>query len=315
MVISKSDFALSAQTRETLVPIVGAALSAALSVAMHNTFPVMAGIAGTLAGAAASTLLLHRNSNTAGAPAAVDPREARINALETELASERTMHEAYRQQAESREEELKRFLADLEMTRSVLEAQAAQSVELAEELAEQKQRSDYLAAHDMLTGLPNRFAFQEELKRRVELAAGTGSSIALLFAGFDRFKDVNDTLGHETGDRLLQHVAGTFGGAMRQEDFAARFGGVEFAAIVEIPAENAHDAAINVAEHFRQQLQFTVPTPGGDLTIGATIGVALYPQDASSAEGLLRAADQVMCVGKRHGRDRVITTDELKLAS
>src|SRR5262245_44505158 len=102
MVISKSDFALSAQTRETLVPIVGAALSATLAVAMHDTFPVMAGIAGTLAGAAASTLLLHRNSSTPEEPAAADPRAARIDALETEIAAERTMHEAYRQQAEGR---------------------------------------------------------------------------------------------------------------------------------------------------------------------------------------------------------------------
>ena len=315
MVISKSDFALSAQTRETLVPIVGAALSATLAVAMHDTFPVMAGIAGTLAGAAASTLLLHRNSSTPVAPATTDPREARIDALETELASERTMHEAYRQQAEAREEELKRFLADLEMTRSVLESQAAQSVELAEELAEQKQRSDYLATHDVLTGLPNRLAFEAELIRRVELATGAGSTIALLFAGLDRFKDVNDTLGHEAGDELLRQVAGTFGGTLRQEDFVARLGGVEFAAIVEVQPEEARDAAVTIAEHVRRQLRFTVPAPSGDLAVGATLSVALYPQDASNAEGLLRAADQAMYAGKRHGLDRVITTEELKLAS
>jgi diguanylate cyclase (GGDEF)-like protein len=311
MVITKTDFLSSAQEREAIVPVVSAALSAILAVAMHDAMPIMAGVTGIFAGASAGVLLLRRSSGAVEA-ATMDPREARIHALETELACERTMHEAHKREAEAREEELKRFLTDLEMTHSALESQASQSVELAEELAEQKQRSDYFATHDMLTGLPNRFAFQEELKRRVESASGTGSSIALLFVDLDRFKDVNDTLGHEAGDRLLQQVAGTFGAAMRQDDFAARLGGDEFAVIVEIPPEEARDVANNVAERVRQQLRFTIPTPGTDLTIGATIGIALYPQDASTAEGLLHAADQVMYVGKRGGRDRVITTDELK---
>jgi diguanylate cyclase (GGDEF)-like protein len=272
----------------------------------------MAGITGTLAGASAGLLLMRRISSASLAPATADPREGHILALETELARERTMHEKFRREAEAREDELKRFLADLELTHSVLEGQASQSVELAEELAEQKQRSDYLASHDMLTGLPNRFAFQEELKRRVDDVASSGSTIALLFVDLDRFKEVNDTLGHQAGDQLLQQVAGTFSVAMRHDDFAARLGGDEFAVIVEIPPEEAREIAFSVAERVRQELRFTVPAPGGDLAIGATIGIALYPQDAASAEDLLHAADQVMYVGKRYGRDRVITTDELK---
>ena len=313
MVISKTDATPATDARETLVPLISAALSAFLAISMHDTFPVMAGITGALAGASAGVLLLRRASSSSLAPAAADPCEARIHALETELACERTMHEAFRREAEAREEELKRFLADLELTHSALEGQASQSVELAEELAEQKQRSDYLASHDMLTGLPNRFAFQEELKRRVDDAAGRGSTIALLFVDLDRFKDVNDALGHQAGDQLLQRVAGTFGAAMRHDDFAARLGGDEFAVIVEIPPEEAREIAFNVAERVRQELRFRVPASGGDLIIGATIGIALYPHDAASAEGLLHAADQVMYVGKRRGRDRVITTDELKI--
>lgn len=312
MVISKTDSTSDVDARETLVPVVSAALGAALAVAMHDAFPVLAGISGALAGASAGVLLLRRVSSASLAPAAPDARETRIHALETELACERTMHEAFKRDAEVREEELKRFLADLEMTHSVLEGQASQSVELAEELAEQKQRSDYLASHDMLTGLPNRFAFQVELKQRVEDAAASGSTIALLFVDLDRFKEVNDTLGHEAGDRLLQQVAGTFGVAMRQEDFAARLGGDEFAVIVEIPPEEAREIAFNVAERVRRELQLTVPAPDAELAVGATIGIALYPQDAASAEGLLHAADQVMYIGKRRGRNRVITTDELK---
>ena len=114
---------------------------------------------------------------------------------------------------------------------------------------------------------------------------------------------------------LLQQVAGMFGTAMRQEDFAARLGGDEFAVIVEIPPEEAREVAFSVAERVRQQLQLTVPAGDKDLTIGATIGIALYPQDADSVAGVLHAADQVMYVGKRRGRNRVVTTDELKQQS
>jgi len=103
-----------------------------------------------------------------------------------------------------------------------------------------------------------------------------------------------------------------FGTAMRQDDFAARLGGDEFAVIVEIPPEEAREVAFSVAERVRQELQISVPAGDKELPIGATIGIALYPQDADSVAGVLHAADQVMYVGKRRGRNRVVTTDELK---
>jgi diguanylate cyclase (GGDEF)-like protein len=312
MVIFKTDSASDVDARETLVPVISAAVGAVLAIALHESFPVMAGITGSIAGAAAGILLLRRNSGFSLAPAAIDPRDVRINALETELACERTMHEAFKRDAEMREAELQRFLADMEMTRSVLEGQASQTVELAEELAEQKERSDYLANHDLLTGLPNRRCFQEELKQRVGFAANTGQTLALLFVDLDRFKDVNDTLGHEAGDNLLQRVAGVFASAMRHDDFVARLGGDEFAVIVELPIEGAREVTSSVAERLRLELQMEVPTTHGSIPVGATIGVALYPQDAVDSEGLLHAADQVMYVGKRRGRNRVVTTDELK---
>lgn len=312
MVIFKMDSASDVDARDTLVPLVSAAIGAVLAVALHEAFPVLGGITAAIAGAAAGLLLLRRNSNFSLAPAAIDPRETRINALETELACERTMHEAFKRDSELREAELQRFLADMEMTRSVLEGQATQNVELAEELAEQKERSDYLANHDLLTGLPNRRCFQEELKKRVGFAANTGQTLALLFVDLDRFKDVNDTLGHEAGDNLLQRIAGTFAAAMRHDDFVARLGGDEFAVIVELPIEGAREVTSNVAERLRLELQLEVPASHGSLAVGATIGIALYPQDAVDSEGLLHAADQVMYIGKRRGRNRVVTTDELK---
>src|SRR5262245_53740920 len=128
MVITKSDSTSSVDARETLVPIISAAASAALAVVLQDSFPVMAGITGALAGAAAAMLLQKRHHSFTLEPATIDPREVRINALETELACERTMHEAFKRDAMQREEELKRFCADLEMTHSVLEGQASQSV-------------------------------------------------------------------------------------------------------------------------------------------------------------------------------------------
>jgi diguanylate cyclase (GGDEF)-like protein len=99
---------------------------------------------------------------------------------------------------------------------------------------------------------------------------------------------------------------------MRHNDFVARIGGDEFAMILDIPPDEAREITSNIAERVRAELQIPVPTPDGDIAVGATIGIALWPQDATSAEGLLHAADQVMYVGKRRGRNRVVTTDELE---
>ncbi|HET6621996.1 MAG TPA: GGDEF domain-containing protein [Dongiaceae bacterium] len=308
----RAEAASAVDVRDTLVPVVSAAAGAVLALMLREAFPVMAGITGAMAGAAAGILLLRRNALLTAEPVLDDQCIVRIHALETQLACERAMHESFKAEATARESELQRFLADTEMTRSMLEGHASQSVALAEEMARQKQRSDYLANHDPLTGLPNRRGFQAELARRIKYAAGSGMTVALLFVDLDRFKDVNDALGHEAGDRLLQRVAGLFGTAMRHDDFAARVGGDEFAVIVEVPPLEARDVATGVAERLRVELQIAVPGSDGAILIGATIGVALFPQDAADAEGLLHAADQIMYVGKRNGRNRIVTTAELE---
>ncbi|HEY3149587.1 MAG TPA: GGDEF domain-containing protein, partial [Dongiaceae bacterium] len=113
------------------------------------------------------------------------------------------------------------------------------------------------------------------------------------------------------GDDLLKTVSSILDAAMRDDDFAARLGGDEFAAIVEISAEHGRKAAFNVAERLRLGLQIPIPSPKGEIAVGATIGVALYPQDSAGAAELLHAADQVMYAGKRRGRNRVVTTEGL----
>lgn len=303
--------------RDTLFLVLGAAVGAALALALREAHALPAVATGALGGAAAASLIGRLALAWHPVPVHGDARDARIRDLEAKLAGEQEL----RKQAEEREATAQRFLSDLEMTRSVLEEQASQSVELAEELAEQKmelecskQHSDYLAHHDLLTGLPNRRALQEELRIRVENAAAAGRFLALLFVDLDRFKELNDTLGHDAGDALLKKVAGVLDAAMRDDDFAARLGGDEFAVIIEAAGQLSHTTAFNVAERLRLALQFPVPSPKGDISIGATIGIALYPHDAGDAAGLLSAADQVMYAGKRCGRNRVVMTQGLNAA-
>src|SRR5262245_31271809 len=124
MVISKTDDAVAHDARDTLVPVVSAACGAVLAMALHQEFPVLGGIAAALAGAAAGMLLQKRSIAVPTTQPVSDYRETRIHALETQLACERTEHEAFKRDAGAREAELQRFLADMEMTHSVLEGQA-----------------------------------------------------------------------------------------------------------------------------------------------------------------------------------------------
>jgi diguanylate cyclase (GGDEF)-like protein len=303
---------------DALLPVVAAAtLGAVLTLAFRDAH-ALAAVIGAILGGTMVGGWLSRPSARSRATASPDWRDRRVHDLETELAAERALNAAFKQRVEEREEETKRMLGDLEMNRSIIEQQACQSVDLAEELAEQKmeierskQRSDYLANHDLLTGLPNRRAFQESLKARVEQAAAGGQTVGLLFIDLDKFKEVNDTLGHEAGDDLLKTVASKLGEAMRDRDFGARLGGDEFAAIVEVPNAQGRETVCKIAERLRLSLQIPIPSPKGEIAVGATIGVALYPHDAGGAAELLNAADQVMYAGKRRGRNRVVTADGL----
>jgi diguanylate cyclase (GGDEF)-like protein len=156
----------------------------------------------------------------------------------------------------------------------------------------------HLAYHDALTGLPNRLLFFEHLARAVANASRCGSSLAVLYLDIDRFKLVNDSLGHTVGDHLLEAVAKRLRASLRDADLAARLGGDEFAVL----AENTSAAGAEVlAEAICDTLRDPFEISGHDLAVTASIGVVVDVAGATGADALLRNADLAMYRAKLEG--------------
>jgi diguanylate cyclase (GGDEF)-like protein len=155
---------------------------------------------------------------------------------------------------------------------------------------------EHQALHDQLTGLPNRALLLRRAGEALAEAARTGSKAGFLLLDLDRFKEVNDTLGHPLGDGLLQAVAYRLARSVRPGDVVARLGGDEFAVL--LPAVRATDAAREVAARLRAALAEPVRLEGMSFEIGASVGIALYPDDAGSVEQLLQHADVAMYLAK-----------------
>ncbi len=158
------------------------------------------------------------------------------------------------------------------------------------------------ANFDTLTGLPNRHMFHDRMELEIKKALRTGLRMALLFIDLDKFKEVNDTIGHSMGDVLLAEAARRISGCARETDTVARLGGDEFTVIL---AEIENDGNVErVAESILQSL--AEPFRLGDETayISASIGITLYPLDATEMEDLLKNADQAMYVAKSKGHNR-----------
>ncbi|MBF0326375.1 MAG: EAL domain-containing protein [Alphaproteobacteria bacterium] len=165
-----------------------------------------------------------------------------------------------------------------------------------------EERLSYAANHDPLTRLPNRTLFQERLGRAMARAQRNQALVALLFIDLDRFKQVNDSMGHLAGDMLLQQVAERLTGCTRQGDTVARLAGDEFTVILE-DVEEPRDAAI-VAHKILHRLVEPFDLGGEGAQISSSIGVALYPSDAADAQGLIKLADEAMYRAKHMGRNR-----------
>ncbi|MET0134041.1 MAG: sensor domain-containing diguanylate cyclase [Kibdelosporangium sp.] len=171
----------------------------------------------------------------------------------------------------------------------------------------------YQAFHDSLTGLASRGLFLEQLAKRLGAAEHEAKRVALLFIDLDRFKAVNDTLGHAAGDDLLTITAGRLKSQLRETDVAARFGGDEFAVLL-YGVSNAGDAA-RVAERILRTLGEPMPIAGRQLRVNASIGIAMSAPGMPDPADLMRRADVAMYQAKRNGRGRLeIFADEMLLS-
>ncbi len=198
----------------------------------------------------------------------------------------REAHDTLERRVEERTAELARANQDLEQ--EITERRIAD------------QRLTYMAHHDVLTGLPNRTLLGDRVEQAIARAARSGRKLAVLFLDLDRFKNVNDSLGHTVGDQLLQAVSARLKTCMRAEDTAARLGGDEF--IVSLPDLADAAEAAQVAERMLAMLAEPCSVAGHKLPAAASIGIAVYPDDGNNAQTLLRNADTAMYHAKESGR-------------
>ena len=168
------------------------------------------------------------------------------------------------------------------------------------QLEEQLEHNRHLALHDELTGLPNRRLFQDRLASALERARRSGSQTALLLIDLNEFKQVNDTVGHHIGDLLLKRVGNVFSGRVRRSDTVARTGGDEFSIILEEPT--TREEAEKVGESLIRLLEKPFELEGHSVRVGASVGIAIFPNDAPAAESLRIAADLRMYKAKNTSR-------------
>jgi diguanylate cyclase (GGDEF)-like protein/PAS domain S-box-containing protein len=172
------------------------------------------------------------------------------------------------------------------------------------DITEQKQVEEkirHMAHHDALTQLPNRALLHDRIGQAIAQAQRNGEVLALLFIDLDRFKTVNDSLGHPVGDRLLQAVAGRLTGCTRGSDTIARIGGDEF--VVLLGNLDRPEAARHVAQKVLDALSAAVTIDGHELKVTPSIGICAYPHDGTDVETLMRNADTAMYHAKQVGRN------------
>ncbi|OON64695.1 sensor domain-containing diguanylate cyclase [Massilia sp. KIM] len=166
---------------------------------------------------------------------------------------------------------------------------------------ESQDKLDHLAHHDPLTALPNRLLFHDRLQHAMTRAARDGEQLAVLFIDLDRFKNVNDTLGHHVGDELLKQVSSQLTACLREGDTLARLGGDEF--IVLLEDVDGAAGATTVAEKLVAMFQQSFLVSGYELFVTGSVGISLFPQDAADLNMLIRNADVAMYQAKARGRN------------
>jgi len=213
----------------------------------------------------------------------------------------------------------------LEASRDVLERAVAERTaelqaannRLQTEIAERKLaegRAQHLADHDALTGLPNRRLLEDRLTQALALSYRNRKLTAVMFVDLDRFKTVNDSLGHAAGDVLLKEVAVRLGGQLRTGDTICRVGGDEF--VIVLPEIKRSSDAAHVAQKVIEGLSVPIRVAERDLTVTPSIGISVFPDDGRDAETLIRNADAAMYHAKETGRcNYQFFTDQMNLAA
>jgi diguanylate cyclase (GGDEF)-like protein/PAS domain S-box-containing protein len=177
-------------------------------------------------------------------------------------------------------------------------------ISIVEDVSERRlaeERVQYLATHDEMTDLPNRTMFTQLLTHAIEQGRRYKRRFAVLFIDLDRFKIVNDSLGHDAGDELLKVMAARLRGCLRSSDVVARLGGDEFVLLVE--ELNERQAAAVVARHVLSAVIRPVVVLGQECRVTASIGIATFPEDAQDPKNLMKNADMAMYVAKEEGKN------------
>jgi diguanylate cyclase (GGDEF)-like protein len=178
---------------------------------------------------------------------------------------------------------------------------ALENFDRADEKTKADERIEYLASHDSLTHLPNREKFNGMLRRAIDTAARYQRQFALLFIDLDRFKVINDSLGHDAGDMLLVEIGGRLRRALRSSDVVARLGGDEFVVILEETAERPE--VERIAGELLSVLSQPLQLSGHECHTTASIGIAMYPSDGTDMQTLTKNADMAMYLAKEDGKN------------
>lgn len=180
---------------------------------------------------------------------------------------------------------------------------AMRTVRLERENEKQRGELEFYSLHDHLTGMPNRKLFSDRLKQAVLHAQRSGIAFSVCSMDLDRFKQINDTYGHDVGDQVLVEIANRMISVLRGSDTVARFGGDEFVALLDIPDIQG---AVAVAEKLIESVTGPIAINNTQLDVGLSIGITTFSESCKDAKGLLKKADQAMYEAKKSSKDIVV---------
>jgi diguanylate cyclase (GGDEF)-like protein/PAS domain S-box-containing protein len=218
-----------------------------------------------------------------------------------DITARKQAENALRESRENLEREVADRTRELRITIDTLNLQIRERTAAQQSLAESQDRMSYLAHHDALTRLPNRVLFSTRLEQSLQVARRNQVHAAVLFLDLDRFKSINDTLGHAMGDELLCEVARRLGACVRSGDTVARLGGDEFTVIMS-ELRHEEEAAL-VAQKILELIAQPIRLGNATIVISTSIGIGMFPRDAATESALIRCADLAMYDAKASGRN------------